>query len=292
MKRKNFLDKIDVKTPCNESWDEMNGNETVRFCSHCAKNVHDISAMTRQKAEQFVKKSNGNLCVRYVKTPTGKLITEPPKFTQIKRNATIAASVLATSLTFTTLVYAQSEPIKPKDNVTQTNKDKSAKEEIKQGFATVSGVVKDANDAVIQKAKVILRNTESDKIRETLSNSEGYYEFKNVEPSVYELSVESMGFKKLIWQNIKIENDTKFENTVILEVGETTMGFVATIEEPITTAEIKPIETFQEKKVTDLPRNPETSFMGDMTVSIDSKPPDSFFVKLEPIKPKKKKKKN
>jgi Carboxypeptidase regulatory-like domain len=284
MANKSLLNRIDVKSPCNESWDEMVGNNEVRFCSHCVKDVHDLSAMKRADAERLVQKSSGNLCVRYIKTPTGKLITAPPKFTQIRRNATIAASVLATSLTFTTLAYAQGEPIKPKDNVTQTNKDKSANSEIKQGFATVSGVVKDANDAVIQKAKVILRDTKTGKTFQTLSNDEGIYEFNNVEPSIYELSIESMGFKKSIWQNIKIENDTKFENTVVLEVGEATMGIVGISEEPLTATETKIETKIQEKQIVELPINGRTfATMGLFPgVRADEKP----------IKPKKKKKKN
>jgi hypothetical protein len=281
MKRKTFLDKIDVKTPCNESWDEMIGNDEVRFCSHCAKNVHDISAMTRQKAEKLVKKSNGNLCIRYVKTPTGKLITAPPKFTQIRRNAIIAASVLATSLTFTTLAYAQGEPVKPKDNVTQTNKVKS---EIKQGFATVSGEVQDENGAVIPNVKVILRDTKTDKVHQTKTNNEGNYEFKDIEPSIYELSIESMGFKKSVWRNIKIENDTKFENAVVLEVSETTMGVVATIEEPITTTETEIETKIQAKQIVELPINGRTFTTMGLFPGVSPKE--------KPIKPKKKNKKN
>ena len=60
MKKKKLLDSINVKSPCSESWDEMFGNDEVRFCSHCAKNVHNLSAMTRQKAKELIKNSNGN----------------------------------------------------------------------------------------------------------------------------------------------------------------------------------------------------------------------------------------
>ena len=125
--KKDFLDSINVKSPCSESWDEMKGNDEVRFCSHCAKNVHDISAMTRAKAEKLVKNSNGKLCVRYVKNPNGKLITTPPKLTQIKRRATFAAGILATSLTFSALTYAQGQPIQSKEIRKSNSKRKISK---------------------------------------------------------------------------------------------------------------------------------------------------------------------
>jgi Carboxypeptidase regulatory-like domain len=291
MANKSLLNRIDVKSPCNESWDEMVGNNEVRFCSHCAKDVHDLSAMKRADAEKLVQKSSGKLCVRYVKNSTGKLITAQPKFTQIKRRATIAASVLATSLTFTTLAYAQGEPIVRKDNITQTNKDKIENNERKQGVAIISGEIQDENGALVPEATIRLRNINTNKIRETYSNNEGFYEFIKLEPSVYEIQVEVRGFKKLTINNLEIEKDTKLTRVFNLQnIGEV-VGELIVVDEPITTTQTKPIETFQEKKVADLPRNPETSFMGDMTMPIDSKLPD-FLVKLEPIKPKKKKKKN
>jgi hypothetical protein len=291
MANKSLLNRIDVKTQCNESWDEMTGNAEVRFCSHCSKEVHDLSAMKRTDAEKLVQKSNGKLCVRYVKTPDGNLITTPLRFTQIKRRATIAASVLATSLTFTTLAYAQGKPIVRKDNVTQTNQDKIDNNQRTEGVAIISGEIQDEHGAVIPGVTVILRDIKTDQIRETRSSDSGFYEFKKVEPSIYEIRIEVDGFKKLTLTNIQIGKDTKLTKVFNLQSTQEFLGMVVVVE-PITTTQTKPIESFQEKRVADLPRNPETSFMGDMTMPADLKPTDSFLVKLEPVKSKKKKKKN
>ena len=35
MSKINFLDSINVESPCSESRDEMQGSEQIRFCSHC-----------------------------------------------------------------------------------------------------------------------------------------------------------------------------------------------------------------------------------------------------------------
>jgi hypothetical protein len=51
MSKKKVIDAIEVKSPCSESWDEMQGNDQVRFCSHCAKSVNNLSEMTRREAE-------------------------------------------------------------------------------------------------------------------------------------------------------------------------------------------------------------------------------------------------
>lgn len=219
MTKKKFLDSVDVKSPCNESWDEMFGNDEVRFCSHCAKNVHNLSAMTKKKAEELVKKSEGKLCVRYIKTPEGKLITASPTLTKITRRATIAASVLATSLTLSTMAYSQGEPIKPKDNSTQTQKDILKKDNEKQDLATNSGTVMDELNAVISQATVILLDVKSGKILKTQTNDEGIYEFKNVEIGIYQIESFANGFATTNLKDVEVKQSS-FKKDIMLQVGE------------------------------------------------------------------------
>jgi Carboxypeptidase regulatory-like domain len=280
MANKSLLNRIDVKSPCNESWDEMVGNNEVRFCSHCAKDVHDLSAMKRADAEKLVQKSSGKLCVRYVKSSTGKLITTQPKFTQIKRRATIAASVLATSLTFTTLAYAQGEPIKPKEDFTQTNKYKFEDKEIKQGFATIAGEVQDQNGAVIPNIKITLRDAKTEKISEAISNNDGFYQFKNVEPSLYNIKIEAEYFEKFVLKDVEVFKDSKVEKTLTL-IGKSIIGVVATIDEPLTTTETKPTETIPEKPIENLPLNRRQFKTMGLFVGVSSQE--------KRVKPKKKK---
>ncbi|MEP6924082.1 MAG: hypothetical protein ABI954_06435, partial [Pyrinomonadaceae bacterium] len=107
MPQKSLLDRVDVAQPCSENWNEMQGNETVRFCSHCAKNVHNLSAMTRKRARKIVADSNGNLCVRYFRRPDGRIETLKRQFVQLTRQIGVAASVFGATLTLSTLTNAQ-----------------------------------------------------------------------------------------------------------------------------------------------------------------------------------------
>ncbi len=63
------LRKLRVAEPCSENWNEMFGNDRVRFCSHCAKSVNDISAMSPKDALRLVRRLRGNICVPYVEEP-------------------------------------------------------------------------------------------------------------------------------------------------------------------------------------------------------------------------------
>jgi hypothetical protein len=69
------LDLLKVETPCRASWDEMAGDRRVRFCERCGRNVHNLSAMTREEAEQCVAIGGDRICVRFDRPVGGRLIT-------------------------------------------------------------------------------------------------------------------------------------------------------------------------------------------------------------------------
>ncbi|HYO08777.1 MAG TPA: hypothetical protein VER17_07370 [Tepidisphaeraceae bacterium] len=70
------LDVIEIPKPCPADWDDMRGDERVRFCKHCSLNVYNLSAMTRDDAERMVAEAEGKLCVRFYKRLDGTVITQ------------------------------------------------------------------------------------------------------------------------------------------------------------------------------------------------------------------------
>lgn len=65
MSERRSLDVIQVSKPCVASWDAMAGGDQKRFCSHCQKFVHNLSAMNEIEAERLVCQNAGDLCVRF-----------------------------------------------------------------------------------------------------------------------------------------------------------------------------------------------------------------------------------
>jgi hypothetical protein len=53
----------------------MAGDARGRFCQHCQKTVHDLSAMPRDEAERLVCQSAGSPCVRLTLLPDGQVQT-------------------------------------------------------------------------------------------------------------------------------------------------------------------------------------------------------------------------
>src|ERR1051325_7706891 len=85
--------KLTVEKPCTADWDSMAGNEEVRFCVHCEKSVHNLSAMTRKEALRFARANAEGLCVRFYSTPGGRTVhATAGGLHQITRRASKAAA--------------------------------------------------------------------------------------------------------------------------------------------------------------------------------------------------------
>jgi hypothetical protein len=96
-----LLDHLRVASPCNASWAEMEGDDLVRFCQHCRKNVYNLSGMSRRDAADFVRTTAGQLCVRFYRRRDGTLLTDncPVGFRAARRMllkcmGSVAATVL------------------------------------------------------------------------------------------------------------------------------------------------------------------------------------------------------
>jgi len=70
-----LLESLTVAAPCPASWDDMEGNERVRFCAHCQQSVYDVSALTRAEATALVERTTGRLCLRLFRRTDGKVMT-------------------------------------------------------------------------------------------------------------------------------------------------------------------------------------------------------------------------
>jgi hypothetical protein len=69
------LEQIQVASPCHIAWDGMAGDDRVRLCRRCAKNVYNLSGMSRTEAEALVTRMEGRLCVRYYRRADGTMLT-------------------------------------------------------------------------------------------------------------------------------------------------------------------------------------------------------------------------
>jgi len=70
------LDQVKIASPCSAEWSKMEGDEKIRFCSECKKNVYNLSSMNRSEAEEFLHELEGVSCVRLFRRGDGTVITD------------------------------------------------------------------------------------------------------------------------------------------------------------------------------------------------------------------------
>lgn len=101
-----LLGSVVIAAPCPLSWDSMVGDDKVRHCGGCSKNVYNISAMTEKEAENFLQVNGATQCMRFYRRADGTIMTDncPVGLRKIRdrvRNiGRLAASFVALVLAF------------------------------------------------------------------------------------------------------------------------------------------------------------------------------------------------
>ncbi|HVG33041.1 MAG TPA: ankyrin repeat domain-containing protein [Pyrinomonadaceae bacterium] len=221
---KTILDRISIPSPCSADWDQMVGNEQVRFCLHCSKHVNNLSEMTRKQALEMVSRSKGRLCVRYYRRPDGHVqstSTSHSQLYQIKRRASLLATGAFTAvLGLASGVAAQtSAPAEQSaaSSLQRADANDNALPVIDLRNATLKATITDPNGAVIPGALLTLVNQNTGLEQTAASDSEGQHRFENLEAGSYTLKTAAMGFDASQLQGITVEAGQ--EQDVTLEAG-------------------------------------------------------------------------
>ena len=90
-----LLENVAIAAPCTADWDQMVGDDRVRFCRHCEKNVYNLSALPRDEAEALLGAREGKMCVRLYKRADGTVLTSDcPVGVKRRRRRRAVAGVL------------------------------------------------------------------------------------------------------------------------------------------------------------------------------------------------------
>jgi hypothetical protein len=123
-----------------------------------------------------------------------------------------------------------------------------------QGASSLRGTVTDPQKAVISAAKITLTDIDEGAVRAAVSSPSGEYQFLQVRPGNYSLTVESPGFATGTVSGIKLLVDTPSTVDVSLELA----GTSSTVSVVAETAQLNTVDAsvgnaFQEKQIQSLP---------------------------------------
>lgn len=95
------LNVLNVPSPCTVPWMSMSGNDRVRFCGQCQKNVYNLSAMTATEAENLLQVGGEAPCVRFYRRLDGTVVTTDRcgnRIARMLRRPTIAVAAMLVGL--------------------------------------------------------------------------------------------------------------------------------------------------------------------------------------------------
>lgn len=96
-----LLNNVYIAAPCPVSWDSMVGDDRVRLCNGCSKNVYNLSAMTSNEANMFLQENGVSECMVFYRRTDGTIMTDncPVGLRKIRdqwrRMLQVASAVLA-----------------------------------------------------------------------------------------------------------------------------------------------------------------------------------------------------
>lgn len=229
------LDNVRTATPCAKSWDEMTGDDRVRFCDQCQLNVYNISAMKQREAEEILTNATGRVCGMYFRRADGTIITRdcPVGLRALRRKVSRVAatafsavfSLLTGNAALNTSVLAQ-----------QGNADNQVKIEKKlRRFdqPTIKGRIFDELQAVIQRVEVTATNSKTGKTVSVKTDDNGDFRFADLPEGNYTIKAASLGFMALRIKELQLAESESLELKLTLKVSEATIGVVAIEEQPL-----------------------------------------------------------
>lgn len=225
------LDRIKIAAPCPITWEQMVGDERVRFCHHCQLNVYNLSSLNKADAEALLASTEGRLCARLYRRSDGTVLTSdcPVGVRAVRKKlARTAAAVFALVGSLTTVALGQSKSTKQDSCTTQVS---ITQREINSSSQTsiITGQVTDPNDALVPGATVTLQNTSTKQVQTTTTTDEGAFEFSELAPGKYSIKVKLQGFGKHKPVEIRINNNQAItvKLSLVLPAGEVLVGVVA-----------------------------------------------------------------
>lgn len=76
LRQRDPLENVRIASPCSADWNRMTGDDRVRFCGDCNKNVYSTAGMTRAETRELLTQhAGGELCLRIYRRADGTILT-------------------------------------------------------------------------------------------------------------------------------------------------------------------------------------------------------------------------
>lgn len=242
-----------IASPCRVGWEQMMGDERVRFCRECSLHVYNIAEMTRAEAESLIAHAEGRMCARLYRRADGTVATRdcPVGLRALRRSvARLAGAALTAILSLCTVVVGQKQS-GATGSCSSAIALKIKRTAVKNGASSFAGLVLDPAGAVVADAQVRLIDELAKRELTAATNAEGEFIFASLSAGRYTFEVEGAGFKLYKQKRVIVNASEAVQVNVVLQVdGGWVMGIFA---------DAPPLESsngttiFREKTIQSLP---------------------------------------
>lgn len=105
---------VKIASPCSAEWKDMQGDDRVRHCTKCDKDVYDLSALSREEADLLLAAREGKACLRLFRRDDGTVLTQDcPVGVRRKRLAMAGVLALGSSMAGTALSLFAASGVDP-----------------------------------------------------------------------------------------------------------------------------------------------------------------------------------
>lgn len=200
---------LSVNSPCTAEWDSMAGNEQVRFCTHCEKSVHNLSAMTRKDALRFVRANAAGLCVRFYSDPRGRTVhtNDGPLYRITRRASRVAAGAFGAAVALGATMLAQTP---------RGGQDAAAVRLDTREGASMTGTILGPSGAVVAGASVFVYNTKTGEAKTATTDEGGVYRFESLTPGPFTVMFSAEGFERERVEKVELHMGVEQRQDAIL----------------------------------------------------------------------------
>jgi Carboxypeptidase regulatory-like domain len=202
----------------------MVGDERVRHCSECDRNVYNFSAMSGREIEQLLIATEGRLCARWYRRVDGRVLTQdcPVGFRRKLRRVSLIAGTALSALLGAAAATAETSAQASSSLVTIQTPQPNVGE--------VAVEVVDTSGALIPKAKVSILNGKSRVIVAGETDERGRFNVRGLSTGSYLVQVSAIGFKtETRGVAVQSGSDTRASVSVQMELGVAVMGEVVVV---------------------------------------------------------------
>jgi hypothetical protein len=215
------LDNLRVASPCPANWEQMSGNDRVRFCEQCGLNVYNFSAMTSAEVSSLVGMGR-RVCGRLYRRPDGTILTQdcPVGLRALRKKLSLkATAALATLLSLWSVGFAQGSKNKKDDGCKHISQwTLQQKKSSKDRDPSLTFTVLDPAGAMIQKATVTLIDEASKRTMVFETDEKGTTALRVPATGNYTVAVKASGFKTLVLRHVALKAEDISQAQVALEI--------------------------------------------------------------------------